>query len=215
MIWLLLFVAQSGAASRGEKIFAQSCSVGYCHGAAGAAARGPRLRGRTFTSDYLYKVTRDGVPRSAMPAWKDRLKDDEIRDVVAYIMSLSSATGDPAPAPIAAPGPSESHKPSRGQQLFADRCGSCHPALVKLAGQTSLPTAARQAKTIKLKDGDTFPALPISHDDAFVTVYDLTAPPPVKRTLERAEVVSITAADWKHPQFEAEELKEIFASIMK
>ena len=82
--------------ARGEKIFAQSCSVGYCHGVAGAAGRGPRLRGRTFPKDYLLNVTRDGIPSSAMPAWKGRLKDDEIRAVVEYVASLASAT-DPAP----------------------------------------------------------------------------------------------------------------------
>ena len=34
----------------GEKTFAASCSVGYCHGKAGRAGRGPRLRGRLGTS---------------------------------------------------------------------------------------------------------------------------------------------------------------------
>src|SRR2546423_1351867 len=82
--------------ARGEKIFAQSWSVGYCHGVAGAAGRGPRLRGRTFSKDYLLNVTREGIPTSAMPAWKGRLKDDEIHAVVEYVASLSSAT-DPAP----------------------------------------------------------------------------------------------------------------------
>src|SRR5207247_142081 len=53
MIWLALLLQISPVAA-GEKIFALQCSVGYCHGAAGAAARGPRLRGRTFDKNYLY-----------------------------------------------------------------------------------------------------------------------------------------------------------------
>src|SRR5580704_8318163 len=101
MIALVLLFAQaaSGPAlvQRGEQVFARSCSVGYCHGVAGAAGRGPRLRGRSFAKDYLYTVVRDGIPSSAMPAWKDRLKDEDIRAVVEYVASLASAT-DPAPS---------------------------------------------------------------------------------------------------------------------
>src|ERR1041384_1664972 len=66
LVGLLLQISSIAA---GETIFAQNCSVGYCHGAAGAAARGPRLRGRTFDKSYLYSVIRDGIPKSAMPAW--------------------------------------------------------------------------------------------------------------------------------------------------
>ena len=87
---LATILLQISSIASGEKIFAQSCSVGYCHGAAGAAARGPRLRGRTFDKNYLYSAIRDGIPKSAMPAWKDRLKDDEIRATVAYIQSLAN-----------------------------------------------------------------------------------------------------------------------------
>ena len=145
---LLLLMAQStqgthsdvapAVIARGEKIFAQSCSVGYCHGVAGAAGRGPRLRGRSFSKDYLLNVTREGIPSSAMPAWKGRLKDDEIGAVVDYVVSLSSAT-DPAPpanpmppgiGPAAIPsfkGPPEA---ARGHALFFDparnNCAVCH-----------------------------------------------------------------------------------------
>ena len=141
---LLPLLAQSAqsavdpAIARGEKIFAQSCSVGYCHGVAGAAGRGPRLRGRTFSKDYLLNVTRDGIPSSAMPAWKDRLKDDEIRAVVEYVASLSSAT-DPAPpanpmppgiGPAAIPGFNGPPQAARGHALFFDparnNCSVCH-----------------------------------------------------------------------------------------
>ena len=75
LVGLLL---QLSSITAGEKIFAQNCSVGYCHGVAGAAARGPRLQGRTFDKNYLYSAISDGIPKSAMPAWKDRLKEDEL-----------------------------------------------------------------------------------------------------------------------------------------
>ena len=86
------------AVARGEKLFAQGCAVGYCHGTAGAASRGPRLRGRTFPRDYLLKVTRDGIPNTAMPAWKDRLTDDDIQVLADYIMSLATASAEAGPS---------------------------------------------------------------------------------------------------------------------
>src|SRR5712671_2398464 len=142
MIALALLMAQSvavpAAVTRGEQIFAQNCSVGYCHGVAGAAGRGPRLRGRTFSKDYLLNVTRDGIPSTAMPAWKGRLKDDEIRAVVEYVASLSSATDPTPPAnpmppgigPAAIPGFNGPPQAARGHALFFDpawnNCGVCH-----------------------------------------------------------------------------------------
>jgi putative heme-binding domain-containing protein len=137
----------------GEKIFAASCSVGYCHGKAGRAGRGPRLRGKTWEKQYLYDVILNGVPSSSMPAWKDRLAEKEIWEVVAYVMSLSKLTSDSADSPDLAaaatsaqtpesqekPSPPQPAQPSaslvgdpeRGKSLFFDssndlNCGSCH-----------------------------------------------------------------------------------------
>src|SRR5262245_12455110 len=94
--------------ARGNALFAQSCSVGYCHGIAGKAGRGPRLRGREWDKNYLFKVTFEGIPNSSMPAWKDRLTDEDIGAVVAYVLTLSRLTSDSAEAPVpAAPVASE------------------------------------------------------------------------------------------------------------
>jgi len=83
-------------------LFAQSCSVGYCHGVAGKAGRGPRLRGREWDRNYLFKVTFEGIPNSSMPAWKGRLTEAEIGAVVAYVLTLSKLTSDSAEAPLPA-----------------------------------------------------------------------------------------------------------------
>jgi putative heme-binding domain-containing protein len=142
--------------STGATLFAKNCSVGYCHGAAGRAGRGPRLRGREWDKHYLFKVTYDGIPNSSMPAWKDRLSETEIGSIVAYVLSLSKLTSDavdPAgvPAatsstPVAQPlaGAASSVVPPRndrvdslrgdpgkGRALFFDssndfNCGVCH-----------------------------------------------------------------------------------------
>jgi mono/diheme cytochrome c family protein len=214
--------------ARGEQIFAQSCSVGYCHGVAGAAGRGPRLRGRSFAKDYLYNVTRDGIPSSAMPAWKERLKDDDIRAVVEYVASLATST-DPAPpanpmppgiGPAAMPafkGPAAS---ARGHELFSDparsNCGVCHavsgrgiaigPDLTASKPSEMLSeigaTHSRHVVTAKLKNGEEFPALLVERSAQEVRLYDLTLVPPVMRTLLSAEVVSLAPnSSWRHSDF--------------
>ena len=222
--WLLSLIAPAAfsadpAVAQGEKLFAASCAVGYCHGSAGAAARGPRLRDRKFEADGLYKVIREGIPRTAMPGWKDRLKDDEVRAVVAYVLSLSGISGTPAPAsggaPVAAPRSAAVERP--GRAAFLEHCGSCHAGqgagtLVagEISGKTALPSAVKRVKTVKLKDGETFPALVASEEAGLVRVYDLTEPPPVKRSLERGEIASIAeGASWSHPRLEAPLMAEI------
>jgi putative heme-binding domain-containing protein len=80
--------------AQGEGLFAQNCAVGYCHGSAGRAGRGPRLRGREWDKNYLVKVTMEGVPNSSMPGWKDRLTEQEIASIIAYILTLSKASPD-------------------------------------------------------------------------------------------------------------------------
>src|SRR5947207_7712554 len=237
MIWVALFLQLSQVAL-GEKIFAQSCSVGYCHGAAGAPARGPRLRGRTFDKDYLYSAIRDGIPKSAMPGWKDRLKDDEIWATIAYIQSLATASGDAGPvisaekAPVAEAfsGPPAA---ARGRDLFfeVNRCGSCHalsgrgtavgPDVSKVPKER-LDAAIRSkqssvVRAVKLKDGETFPAVIGPADGGLIQVFDLTAPPPVRRTLEKSEIETIGPAAWSHQSVAAdytpEQLSDIVAYI--
>ncbi len=223
--------AQPAVVARGEQVFAQSCSVGYCHGVAGAAGRGPRLRGRSFAKDYLYSVTRDGIPSSAMPAWRGRLKDDDIRAVVEYVASLASAT-DPAPPANPMPpgvgpattasfnGPAQA---GRGHALFfdaaRDNCGACHsvggrgiaigPDLtalpVKPADDVMTAIRAERSQHVvvaRLKDGEQFPALRAEQSGEQVRLYDLTSTPPVLRTLDRGELLSLTEYPaWRHSDF--------------
>ena len=159
----------SAVVARGDKLFAQGCAVGYCHGSAGTAARSPRLRGRTFEKDYLVKVIRDGIPNTAMPAWGDRLTDDDIGALVAYIQSLATATPEgPAPSEIASLAPPVAVKDSdlspdvrRGRELFYDpqrlqRCSNCHrvqgigtPVGPDLAKLTHAQLAAEAVNALK------------------------------------------------------------------
>ena len=228
----VLLMAQAAAppaiVARGERIFAQSCSVGYCHGVAGAASRGPRLRGRSFPRDYLDRVVRDGIPNSAMPGWKDRLKPDDLVAVVDYVVSLASATEAAPPANPMPPGVGPATLQSfngppqaeRGHAAFfdptRDNCGVCHamggrgnavgPDLAKIAEKNPRDVTAavgsvkaKHVLTATLADGETFPALQFAQSGNQIKLYDLTVIPPVLRTFDRAEVTSLRENPaWAH-----------------
>lgn len=207
--------------ARGEKLFAQGCAVGYCHGAAGSAARSPRLRGRSFDKAYLIKVINEGIPNTAMPAWGDRLTDPEIDAIADYIQSLANASIEvpaaPGPEVVSAPASTittvipDEHK--TGRDLFYDpsreaRCSSCHrlngfgtpigPDVTKVNAikatdgvQVLRYGRPRGVRTIVLTDGDRFPAQVVERTTAMTRAYDLSSAPPVLRTLAAAEIQSI------------------------
>ncbi len=121
--------------AQGEGLFAQSCAVGYCHGSAGRAARGPELRNRRWSPQDLYRITHDGLNGTSMPAWKGILSDHDIWAITGYILSLS---GQPPDGPTRvevgagqAPKPELGEAAKRGRALFFDldrekRCSLCH-----------------------------------------------------------------------------------------
>ncbi len=87
-----------GDPERGKPIFEQRCAV--CHGPQGRGdgPEAPFLSPRpaslisaatSVKSDAeLLATIANGKPRTAMPAWKDVLSEQERRDVLAYIRSL-------------------------------------------------------------------------------------------------------------------------------
>ena len=228
MIWLSLLLIQTVAdpavLQRGEVVFAQSCATGYCHGAAGAAGRGPRLRGQSLDRDRVSEAIRDGIPKSAMPGWKDRLSEQDLNAVIAYVMSLEHADeaglpDNPMPpgtgpaAYVDFPGPAEA---KQGRDWFFDatrglQCSTCHsvggrgiavgpelsgPALEDQERFLSLVRAShsQHVLTATLKDKSVFPALRFEQDEGWVKLYDLTSAPPVLRTFEASAVVSLVSA---------------------
>ena len=230
MMLLALLMAQSAASPdmprTGQRIFAQSCSVGYCHGAAGAAGRGPRLRGRSFDEAYLLGAVRDGIPHSAMPAWKGRMPEADILAVVRYIESLSGDSGpatviDAAPETKAAAAVSLPPEAERGRALFFDStrdtpCSSCHeldergsavgPDLRGAGRMTpdEIAAALRGERpghlvTIRTTDGEVLTAVMVTENGPFVKLYDLTAALPVLRTLEQSQIRSREpVSTWSH-----------------
>lgn len=209
---------------RGDKLFAQGCAVGYCHGAGGSAARSPRLRGRTFERDYLIKVIQNGIPNTAMPAWGDRLTDADINDLSDYIQSLANApvevTAGPASETVlttTAEQPSDIPDEYRaGRDLFFDltrtyRCSICHrlsgrgqaagPDITNVAAlkvadgpQVLRYGRPRTVRTYLLTTGERFAGVTLDRGAAFTRVYDLTSPPPVLRNLMNTDIQAVQRA---------------------
>ncbi|GAB3018072.1 cytochrome-c oxidase, cbb3-type subunit III [Bowmanella dokdonensis] len=98
----------------GQRLFLQNCS--QCHG---SDARGQRGFPNLTDHDWLYggspaeiKQTLMEGRRGAMPAWKDSLGEQGVKEVVAYALSLSGRKVDPDLA-------------EAGQSRFAV-CAACH-----------------------------------------------------------------------------------------
>jgi putative heme-binding domain-containing protein len=149
-----LDLADPNVVAAGAVLFSKNCSVGYCHGSGGRAGRGPRLRGREWDKHYLFRVTYDGIPNSSMPGWKNRLTENEIGSIVAYVLVISKLNADdpepsftpkvlseaaePATAAAAPVRPPRKESaaalkgdPENGRMLFFDssndlNCGVCH-----------------------------------------------------------------------------------------
>lgn len=225
MIWLLVMLAQSSPdpelVSRGEVVFAQSCATGYCHGSAGTAGRGPRLRGTGLGRDRILEATREGIPRSAMPGWEGKLSETDLSAVVEYVWSLAMDTREPPAEEPMPPGTGPAvfvgfdgpEHVSRGRDLFFDatreaRCGICHeaggrgipvgPDLLALGDGLDATlvgrTRSRRSSHVlraRLTDGQSFAALRVAQEDDRVQLFDLTTIPPVLRTLLPDEIESL------------------------
>ncbi|MFG3694293.1 cytochrome-c oxidase, cbb3-type subunit III [Stutzerimonas stutzeri] len=112
-------VAQDPQALKmGGRLFASNCSV--CHGSDAKGAYGfPNLT----DNDWLYggepetiKTTIMGGRQAAMPAWRDVIGEEGIRNVAAYVRNLS---GRDVPEGINA-------DVEQGQKIFATNCVACH-----------------------------------------------------------------------------------------
>ncbi|HEY5623968.1 MAG TPA: c-type cytochrome [Gammaproteobacteria bacterium] len=110
-------LADAEAIRRGMGVYRLRCAD--CHGTDARGVRGPDLTqlwaaGRT--DEGIFRTITDGVPGTTMrPIDRVRTRDSEIRDVIAYLRSVSSPphrdlTGDPV----------------RGEQLFRTNCSLCH-----------------------------------------------------------------------------------------
>jgi len=86
----------SDIASQGKKLWQQNCA--FCHAADGTGDNWigsflePKPRNltdadfmRRMTAELLLERIRNGLKNTSMPAWKNVLKDSEIRQIISYI----------------------------------------------------------------------------------------------------------------------------------
>ena len=224
---LLLSIVPALAYSQtsGEKVFAQSCATGYCHGARGAPAGAPRLAGRGFDQAYITKTIMRGLQGTAMPAFGTTLSRADLGAVIAYVGSLNGiaiASINLGPGPGAS-GPPEttplSGEAERGRALFFDavrgfgRCSTCHEVngigisvttpIAKIPSDAAALRAlatpgVRTASVTSIDRGEAMPALIVSQAKTRALFYDLTSAPPVLRTVEPSALKVTEGSAWRH-----------------
>jgi putative heme-binding domain-containing protein len=232
----LLFASAAVCAEiDGSGIFKTRCAIGYCHGSEGKPGRAPKLRERDFTGDYLLKVVTDGIPSSAMPAFKSLLKPEEITAVVNYVLALSGKpalkTTDAAPAAVT--------NFDKGRALFFDaanenNCGVCHaidgagtaigPDLRKLKRTRAELLAAivnpPESKLTKLtlKNGDSVKGIQAEDTGKVVHIYDTEGLPPVLRKIAKDDIAKtemVPGHAMPKSEYSKEQLNEIISYILQ
>lgn len=217
---LFLIPALGWCQSTGEKVFAQSCATGYCHGQRGVAAGAPRLAGRGFDQAYIASTVTRGLPGTAMPAFGATLTRAELGAVIAYVANLngiSNPTISLGPGPGTA-GPTEaplSAEAEHGRALFFDavrgfgRCSTCHEVngigISVTTPITSIPGDAAALRALATPDvrtaavdGEAMPALIVSQGKTRALFYDLTSAPPVLRTVDPNTLKVNEGSAWRH-----------------
>ena len=217
---LLMIPALGWSQTSGEKVFAQSCATGYCHGARGAPAGAPRLAGRGCDQAYITNTIMRGLPGTAMPAFGTTLSRADLAAVNAYVANLNgiaNPTVNLGPGPGAA-GPTEpplSADAEQGRALFFDavrgfaRCSTCHevdgigiPVATPIANIPADAAALRALATPDVRtvtvDGESMPALIVSQAKTRALFYDLTSAPPVLRTVDPGALKVAEGTAWRH-----------------
>ena len=201
--------------ARGEKVFQETCSTGYCHGAKGLAGGAPRLVGRGFDQAFITATVTRGVPGTAMRAFGTSLDRRDLTAVIAYVASLNGVAGRGASASGELSASALSPEAARGRDLFFDatrsfaRCSTCHevggmgiPVATPIASVPVDVPALRSVATPEVHtaviDGDSMPALVVSESKRRTIIYDLTSAPPVLRTEDPGRVKLSAGSAWKH-----------------
>jgi mono/diheme cytochrome c family protein len=76
-------VVDAGDAAKGKQVFADNCAA--CHGGDGGGGTGPQLRGQDQYTDAETVVDQVRGGGGGMPAFGDRLSEQELADVSAFV----------------------------------------------------------------------------------------------------------------------------------
>ncbi len=203
---------------RGAQAFSQTCGSGYCHGGRGVGGGAPRLAARGFTQEFIATTVRGGVTGTSMPAFGQSLAAADLTAIIAYVASLNGVANpqiggrDGAPVPAAAKLSTEA---ARGRALFTDavrgfgRCSTCHeeggygipvaaPIFEVPANAAALKSLATPRVVTATVGGESMPALVVAVKSDTAVFYDLTVPPPVRRTVAPGEFQMREGSSWRH-----------------
>jgi mono/diheme cytochrome c family protein len=129
------FAQEGGDPERGGELYVENCAV--CHGVDGQGRIGASLESfpGIDASATVASTIAAGVPGSVMPAWAQSqggpLSDDDINDLVAYVLGAFAGTEPIAPlptyvAPTIASLPDVEGNPSAGAVVYQANCAMCH-----------------------------------------------------------------------------------------
>jgi len=210
---------QEQVLKQGERVFAQSCSTGYCHGVRGGPGGAPRLAARGFDQAYINNVVARGIADTGMQSFAARLSRPDLVAVVAYVAALNGVSnpniGSANPDIGSAAGPALTGEAARGAQLFTEaarsfgRCSTCHEVggfgIPVAAPIAKVPESAAALKTLATPNvktaataGESMPALVLSEGRQSTLFYDLTSSPPVQRTADPGSVKFTDGGNWRH-----------------
>jgi putative heme-binding domain-containing protein len=169
--------------AEGARLFAPTCGTGYCHGSGGSGGGAPKLRGRNFEPDYLFKTISNGVAGTPMIPFKSQYSEDQIWRLVAYIMSDAAVDSGAVdviraqPAAVAEAAASASSAvigdANAGRSLFFDSsakysCATCHSFAGE--GGTVGPDLSKTAPSMSARDLFAAIAMPPPGDGRYQTV---------------------------------------------
>jgi Cytochrome c, mono- and diheme variants len=99
---LLELLQDPDALAEGGEIFSDQCAL--CHGYSGEGMIGPNLidnywlHGKGKISDIAVTIS-SGIPDKGMAAWADRIPEQQILHIAAYIKSIQGTTTENAKEP--------------------------------------------------------------------------------------------------------------------
>jgi putative heme-binding domain-containing protein len=82
----------------GRRRFGKTCANQFCHQLDGGGEGPTSLRNRHLTIDQAKQIISNGLRGTAMPPFKNTLQPEEIAQLAAFVVSLSSPTGGAPPA---------------------------------------------------------------------------------------------------------------------
>ena len=133
--WTAAVAQTEGDPERGGQLYVENCAV--CHGVDGKGRIGARLEAFSGIdpSAVIAQTVAQGIEGTVMPAWGAAnggpLSDQDISDIVSYIVSAFNGTEPIEPLPEYVPPeiaqlPDVEGDPSLGAVVYQANCAVCH-----------------------------------------------------------------------------------------